>query len=699
MPLVYNDGIDDPLLFDAQSSFLGGMVSNTRVNLLTPDQAALLQDVEVEQNGRLRTRRGFRDHGSLATVSGSGTPQGLHWFDSAQSQCLVAMVGGSIYSMDSTGAWQPVHSGAVGSAGEAAYMAQVNDRLFAVSGDTKRPTHWGGSDLTGLGFGAAIAVAVAGGLVTSATISHSGSGMASVPSVSLSGGGGSGAVLSVNAGVEAVEVSVGGTGYTVGDTLTLAGDSGTPATFTVTGVAAGVVTGVSVTSAGSVTATGGATNRTVSGGSGTGCKLDITYQLATVTVVAGGAGYTSPPGVRVDPAGLTVVDGPDALAFLTAQHFRLFGVNPRAIDELWVSEWLPGGYKPFTQEGVPISPIRIGEGEGDPITGLFAWKGFLLLVFKEASIWSVDTSPGTDTSPATVASSFTIQRVSGRVGCAAHRSIAMAGNDVYWLARDGVRTLQRTLADPAGSVGEALSYPVDDYIQRINWGAAPGACATYWNGRYLLAVPLDNSQVNNCILVYQPSQNRWQVWTGLQPVQFAVTRFDGQPQKLVLLDARGGALVFQDYIPQGQASAVHYRDSIAGAEMRPTWRIQTRAMVWQEVANPKQPDFVEFEFDRSTALADIRIGLDSPPDTLIESKVITGNAAVLVLPFTLPAKLGQLSVRRQRFSLLGLAAAREVMFELSEAANLGSAESASSGYVSLRSVLAGAYLETLEDQE
>jgi hypothetical protein len=275
----------------------------------------------------------------------------------------------------------------------------------------------------------------------------------------------------------------------------------------------------------------------------------------------------------------------------------------------------------------------------------------------------------------------------------------MAGNDVLFLSRDGVRSIQKTIADEAGAVSDALSFPIDDYIQRINWAAAGGACATYWNGRYLLAVPLDSSATNNTVLVYQPSQNRWQVWTGIQPVQFAVTHFSGQPQKLVVLDVGGNVLTFQDYIPQGQASAIHYRDNLTGSEVRPAWRVRTKAMTWQELVNPKQPDFVEFEFDRSTALADVRLGLDTEPDTLIEGKVRTGNSAALFLPFVLPAKLGQLKVSRKRISLLGREPAREVMFELSEAANMTGPEASGSGYLSLRSIIAGAFPETLEGQE
>jgi hypothetical protein len=559
MPLHFNDAVDDPLLFDAQRSFLGGMVSNTRVNLLSPDQAALLQDVDVEQNGRLRTRRGFRDVGDLPSVSGAVTVQAFHWYDSATSQFLLAFAGGKLLRMGADNIWHVVESGAVGSATDSVFACQVDDRVFAVSSGSIKTTHWNSDDLTGAGSGS--------------------------------------------------------------------------------------------------------------------------------------------------PAGTTITDGPARLSLLTSQRFRLFGVNPAAIDELWASKFLPSDAAPFTLSSVQVNPLRIGEGEGDPITALFAWKGFILLVFKQASIWSVDTTPALQANTTADAANnqtaaFVIQRVSGRVGCVASRSVSMAGNDVLWLARDGVRSLQKTLADPAGAISDALSYPVDDYIQRINWSYAAGACAAYWNGRYILAVPLDNSSVNNGVLVYHAAQNRWQVWTGLQPVQFAVTRFPGQPEKLAMLDARGNVTLYQDFVPQGQAVAVHYRDNFAGADFRPPWKVCTRALTWNELANPKQPDFVEFEFDRSTALVDLNIGLDGNPGAAFETKVPTGAAGVVLLPggVVLPWRLGSLAVTRKRFSMLGQPNAREIIFELAEAANMSTAEASASGYLSLRSILAGAFLETLEEQ-
>lgn len=77
----------------------------------------------------------------------------------------------------------------------------------------------------------------------------------------------------------ALAVTAGGTGYTVGDVLTVAGgtleSSGTRTTATVATVSAGVVTGVTLTNPGEwATAPAGAA--TTTGGTGSGCTLTLT---------------------------------------------------------------------------------------------------------------------------------------------------------------------------------------------------------------------------------------------------------------------------------------------------------------------------------------------------------------------------------------------------------------------------------------
>lgn len=71
-------------------------------------------------------------------------------------------------------------------------------------------------------------------------------------------------------------VSLGGSGYTVGDTLTIIGGTGTPATFNVDTVEAvgGAVTGISIISSGSYSAIP-TTPADTSGGTGIGCTINL----------------------------------------------------------------------------------------------------------------------------------------------------------------------------------------------------------------------------------------------------------------------------------------------------------------------------------------------------------------------------------------------------------------------------------------
>lgn len=78
-------------------------------------------------------------------------------------------------------------------------------------------------------------------------------------------------------------VAAGGTGYTINDTLTLTGGTlgalQAHAVFTATGVSGGVVTAVSIVSNGGYE-TAPTNPVTVTGGTGTGCTLTVTFETA-----------------------------------------------------------------------------------------------------------------------------------------------------------------------------------------------------------------------------------------------------------------------------------------------------------------------------------------------------------------------------------------------------------------------------------
>lgn len=121
------------------------------------------------------------------------------------------------------------------------------------------------------------------GNVITVQVQNSGSYTVTPPNpVTMTGGSGTGCTLTIAYGLAAISATVaaGGTGYTNSDNLTLVGgDFTTAATFVAT-VVAGVVTAVALNSGGIYTRQ--AINpASVSGGTGTGCKLNVTYSGAS----------------------------------------------------------------------------------------------------------------------------------------------------------------------------------------------------------------------------------------------------------------------------------------------------------------------------------------------------------------------------------------------------------------------------------
>jgi len=62
-----------------------------------------------------------------------------------------------------------------------------------------------------------------------------------------------------------------------------------------------------------------------------------------------------------------------------------------------------------------------------------------------------------------------------------------------------------------------LSAPIDDIIAKINVNAVSNSVAVYFNNRYYLAVPINGSTTNNCVLVYNFINKNWESIDTYQP--------------------------------------------------------------------------------------------------------------------------------------------------------------------------------------
>lgn len=309
--------------------------------------------------------------------------------------------------------------------------------------------------------------------------------------------------------------------------------------------------------------------------------------LVAINITNPGSGYITAPTVNIGGGGgahavaYVSLTPPGKPLYLTTHTNRLWCAsadtsNPP--DTLFFSDILDG------EAWDPLGSIRVG-GDGDPIRGLYSWFGYKLLVFKERSIWSVDADPTQD--PA----DWIISIISGNIGCSSHRSIAAVGADVFFLSRDGVRSMAQIQAGTQTSVGLALSSPINDLISRIDKTKLELCDGVFWNNRYLLAVPfitsgpfsvgLENESAlllesesdlemegayvrNNAVIVYHSLARSWLgYWDNWQVNDFIPTAFSEFGPVLMfageiisLSDGAGQVWSFNDYLPNTRLSPI-----------------------------------------------------------------------------------------------------------------------------------------------
>ena len=392
--------------------------------------------------------------------------------------------------------------------------------------------------------------------------------------------------------------------------------------------------------------------------------------------------------------------------YLVANSGRVFAYDPSG-NQIFVSTILPdlaATSTLFTLGATTINPFKVGTG-AETVTGMYSWVGFNVVVFCENSIYLVDTNPLTAAaaSAGNATSSFNIRQVSNLSGAVSHRAIAQVGEDLLFLARDGVRSLKRTMAEEmVAEQSGVISYPIQDLIDSINWNAAvQKATATFWNGLLLISVPILSSTENNCCLVYSANTSSWiGYWQGnsaynIKPTDFCVSAFNGYAEKLLTLDKVGNPMEFRDYVSPENAVGTDYQDNFDGSNYRDTaWQALTRGMTFGDQLSPKSPEFVEWEFDRSNAKVAIVPVLDGAAADRLVTDLITGTGTVTltatapVLPFTLPST----KVRRFRYSLTQYDPFRELQFRIEQSTG----DTSSSKYVALRSIHAGGFMDTME---
>jgi len=155
----------------------------------------------------------------------------------------------------------------------------------------------------------------------------------------------------------------------------------------------------------------------------------------------------------------------------------------------------------ITTNTLTIDPVTT-----DVITGQHLWQNQQLAIFRNGSVWIVETGPGLNVPD------WSLNRKSATAGCRCHGTIMQCETDVYFLSETGrgVYAMSQAPTSEQQGIWLPISLDIQGYIDRINWAACDNARATFWNRLYILSVPLDNSTYNNFLLIYSVPLKKWQ---------------------------------------------------------------------------------------------------------------------------------------------------------------------------------------------
>jgi len=379
--------------------------------------------------------------GQRPTISAQGSDSNINLYFQAKGSGQIQTAGWMQVGIGATNYWQ-LASASTGTA----------PILSSTGGDTNismafQPKGTGAIDLAAGSSGVNISN---GGTVTAITRTAAGSAYTSKPSVAITApttAGGVTALASVaQMQIAAATIASGGTGYTVGDVLTIVG--GTPvttgATLTVSTVSAGVITAVTVSAFNNYTVL--PTNPvSVTGGTGSGATFNITYAVISFTIDNAGSGYIEQPTVSFSGGG-----GSGAAAYATVGS----GTTFRTIGST-MSFYTPNGetirvsdnnatavnYWAFSAGTATANPLISVAGSGTNVSQTFNTKGTGVYQFNTGSALQyqiahtasavnyVQVTGNVTTGPVTISSQGSDANVSAQITTKGTGSLSVFSNN------------------------------------------------------------------------------------------------------------------------------------------------------------------------------------------------------------------------------------------------------------------------------
>lgn len=325
---------------------------------------------------------------------------------------------------------------------------------------------------------------------------------------------------------------------------------------------------------------------------------------------------------------------PPKTKVMTYYRNRVFALKSNLLS---FSDAFPSNYA--TAFDRTTNAFRIPVGSERAVLGV---RDLGLIIMGSEQIWGLN--------PSSTPSATDLPEKILDTGCASGETAVQVGDDVLYLAYDGVRGVFRTQQDKLQSgASYPLSYVLKEEVESINWTQIDKACAVYFDNKYFISLPVDSSSYNNEVWVYYPATQGWMVITGWNIAAFSKLKVNGE-ERLYGVDSTDGSVyrLWNGFSDNG--TAINYQEEGRKEDMGQPLVTKTGGVY-------KLRAFGAGSYDVS-----VYVSIDDGDYTLLGTMSL--DAGGLTLPFTLPATLSSTTILEEQFHLDSLGPWRQIRFKI-----------------------------------
>lgn len=208
-------------------------------------------------------------------------------------------------------------------------------------------------------------------------------------------------------------------------------------------------------------------------------------------------------------------------------------------------------YLNYTRYSATQADFRVNAGSADRLLAIYKFGESSVVAFKEQSIYQVDNVYGD-------MSLLRQQELTREFGLVARKAVVAVGDDVWFLSQRGVTSIGQIQDNKIKATKRTWTDPMVATMKRLNWQYAANATATYFDGKFYLAIPLDDAEVtnnagtfsgvNNAIMIWDTANDAWSgIHTGAGVMVKEWLQFTWAGKKRLGFLANDGMVMMLDY--------------------------------------------------------------------------------------------------------------------------------------------------------